>query len=160
VLGSRPIAVTSAETTFSRADRAVRNWMRQHGINDDGLVLENGSGLSRLERISAGQMGALLKAGERSDWAPEFRASMPIVAVDGTMRKRLKDSPAAGHARMKTGTLSNVVAIAGYVRDASGRENVVVAMINDPKVGDGKGRAAVDALVDWVARSNAGGVAQ
>jgi D-alanyl-D-alanine carboxypeptidase/D-alanyl-D-alanine-endopeptidase (penicillin-binding protein 4) len=153
VLGSRPIAGAGAETTFSRADRTVRNWMRQHGINDEGLVIENGSGLSRIERITAGQMGALLKAGQRSDWAPEFQASMPIVAVDGTMRRRLKDSPAAGRARLKTGTLSNVVAIAGYVRDASGQENVVVAMINDANVGDGKGRAALDALIDWVARS-------
>jgi D-alanyl-D-alanine carboxypeptidase/D-alanyl-D-alanine-endopeptidase (penicillin-binding protein 4) len=152
VLGSRPIAGESAVTTFSRADLAVRNWMRKQGIDDTGLVMENGSGLSRLERISPVQMGGLLKAGLRSDWAPEFQASMPIVAVDGTMRKRLKDSPAAGHARMKTGTLSNVVALAGYVHDAKGQLYVVVAMINDPKVGDGKGRAVLDALVDWVAR--------
>jgi D-alanyl-D-alanine carboxypeptidase/D-alanyl-D-alanine-endopeptidase (penicillin-binding protein 4) len=154
VLGSRPIAGVTAETTSSRADRAVRSWMRQRGIDDTGFVIENGSGLSRLERITAGQLGALLKAGQRSDWAPEFQASMPIVAVDGTMRRRLKDSPAAGRARMKTGSLSNVVAIAGYVRDASGQENVVVAMINDARVVDGKGRAALDALVDWVARSS------
>jgi D-alanyl-D-alanine carboxypeptidase/D-alanyl-D-alanine-endopeptidase (penicillin-binding protein 4) len=153
VLGSRPIPGVTAETTFSRADRAVRNWMRQHGINDEGLVMENGSGLSRIERISAAQLGALLKAGQRSDWAPEFQASMPIVAVDGTMRKRLKDSPAAGHARMKTGSLSNVTAVAGYVRDAAGHQCVVVAMVNDAQAGNGKGRAVLDALVDWVARS-------
>jgi D-alanyl-D-alanine carboxypeptidase/D-alanyl-D-alanine-endopeptidase (penicillin-binding protein 4) len=151
VLGSRPLAA-SAETTFSRADRAVRRWLREHGINDDGLVMENGSGLSRLERISAGQMGALLKAGLRSDWAPEFQASLPIVAVDGTMRRRLKDSPAAGHARLKTGSLNNVTAIAGYVRDGSGQQCVVVAMINGDNIGNGKGRAVLDALVDWVAR--------
>ena len=152
VLGSRPLIFSTADTTQARADMAVRTWLRQHGINDAGLVIENGSGLSRLERISPVQMGALLNAGLRSDWAPEFQASMPIVAVDGTMRRRLKDSPAAGHARMKTGTLSNVVAIAGYVRDALGRQCVVVAMINSDHVGDGKGRAVLDALVDWVAR--------
>jgi D-alanyl-D-alanine carboxypeptidase/D-alanyl-D-alanine-endopeptidase (penicillin-binding protein 4) len=151
MLGSRPLAA-SAETSFTRADAAVRGWMRQHGIDDTGLVMENGSGLSRLERISPAQMGGLLKAGLRSDWAPEFQASMPIVAVDGTMRKRLKDSPAAGHARMKTGTLSNVTAIAGYVRDASGQQCVVVAMINSDQVSNGKGRAVLDSLVDWVAR--------
>jgi D-alanyl-D-alanine carboxypeptidase/D-alanyl-D-alanine-endopeptidase (penicillin-binding protein 4) len=152
VLGSRPIVFASADTTQARADLAVRNWMRRQGIDDAGLVLENGSGLSRLERISALQLGALLKAGLRSDWAPEFQASMPIVAVDGTMRARLKDSPAAGHARMKTGTLTNVVAVAGYVRDALGRQCVVVAMINSDQANDGKGRAVLDALVDWVAR--------
>ncbi|MES2126546.1 MAG: D-alanyl-D-alanine carboxypeptidase/D-alanyl-D-alanine-endopeptidase [Pseudomonadota bacterium] len=138
--------------TLVRADIAVRNWMKLRGIDDTGLVLENGSGLSRLERISPMQMAGLLRAGLRSNWAPEFQSSMPIVALDGTMRKRLKDSPAASRARLKTGTLKNVVAIAGYVPDASGQLCIVVAMINDDKVGDGKGRAALDALVDWVAR--------
>jgi D-alanyl-D-alanine carboxypeptidase/D-alanyl-D-alanine-endopeptidase (penicillin-binding protein 4) len=152
LLGSHPIAFATADTTQARADMAVRAWMRQHGIDDAGLVMENGSGLSRLERISPVQMGSLLKAGLRSDWAPEFQASMPIVAVDGTMRKRLRDSPAAGHARMKTGTLTNVVALAGYVRDALGQQCVVVAMINSDQANDGKGRAVLDALVDWVAR--------
>ena len=151
VLGSRPLA-PSTDTTYTRADAAVRNWMRQHNINDAGMVLENGSGLSRLERISPLQLGSLLQAGLRSDWAPEFQASMPIVAVDGTMRRRLKDSVAAGHARMKTGTLSNVVAIAGYVRDGTGQQCVVVAMINSDQVKDGKGRAVLETLVDWVAR--------
>ncbi|WP_426192376.1 D-alanyl-D-alanine carboxypeptidase/D-alanyl-D-alanine endopeptidase [Massilia sp. DWR3-1-1] len=151
LLGSRPLAA-STDSTYTRADAAVRRWMRERGIDDTGMVLENGSGLSRLERISPVQLGRLLQAGLRSDWAPEFLASMPIVGVDGTMRRRLKDSAAAGHARMKTGTLSNVAAIAGYVRDASGQQCVVVAMINSDQVKDGKGRAVLDALVDWVAR--------
>ncbi|MES2151623.1 MAG: D-alanyl-D-alanine carboxypeptidase/D-alanyl-D-alanine-endopeptidase [Pseudomonadota bacterium] len=153
--GSHPIPGISTETTFIRSDLAVRSWMRAHGINDAGLILENGSGLSRMERISPLQLASLLKAGLQSKWAPEFQASMPIVGIDGTMRRRLKDSPAAEHARMKTGTLKDVVAIAGYVTDAGGQQCIVVAMINHDLVGDGKGRAALDALVDWVARSNA-----
>jgi D-alanyl-D-alanine carboxypeptidase/D-alanyl-D-alanine-endopeptidase (penicillin-binding protein 4) len=155
VLGSRPIVFASSDTTMARADMAVRKWMRAHGIDDAGLVLENGSGLSRVERISPAQLGGLLRAGLRSDWSPEFLASLPIVAVDGTMRRRLTDSPAAGHARMKTGTLTGVVAVAGYVRDATGQQCVVVAMINDEHVADGKGRGVLDALVDWTARLGA-----
>jgi D-alanyl-D-alanine carboxypeptidase/D-alanyl-D-alanine-endopeptidase (penicillin-binding protein 4) len=153
VLGSHPIA-GSAEPTLSRSDAAVRNWMRAHGIDDRGLVLDNGSGLSRTERISPVQMGGLLQAGLRSNWAPEFQSSMPIVGVDGTMRRRLHDSPAAGRARMKTGTLSNVVSLAGYVPDASGKPLVVVAMINSDLAGNGRGRAVLDTLVDWVAHLN------
>jgi D-alanyl-D-alanine carboxypeptidase/D-alanyl-D-alanine-endopeptidase (penicillin-binding protein 4) len=118
-------------------------------------VLENGSGLSRTERISPQQMGGLLQAGLASNWAPEFQASLPIVAVDGTMRKRLHDSPAAGHARLKTGSLHDVAAVAGYVPDANGRMCVVVGMVNTELVAHGKGRAVLDALVDWVARSGA-----
>ncbi|WP_426113983.1 D-alanyl-D-alanine carboxypeptidase/D-alanyl-D-alanine endopeptidase [Massilia sp. PWRC2] len=151
LLGSRPLP-PSADTTYVRADAAVRNWLRQHAINDAGMVLENGSGLSRLERISPAQLGAVLQAGLRSDWAPELMASLPIVGVDGTMRRRLKDSPAAGHARMKTGTLTGVVAVAGYVRDSRGQTCVVVAMINSDQVKNGKGSAVLDVLVDWVAR--------
>jgi D-alanyl-D-alanine carboxypeptidase/D-alanyl-D-alanine-endopeptidase (penicillin-binding protein 4) len=153
-LGSHPLP-GGADTTYARADQAVRNWLRAHSIDDSGLVIENGSGLSRTERISPLQMGGLLKAGLRSNWAPEFQASMPIVAVDGTMRKRLKDSPAAGHARLKTGTLKDVIAVAGYVPDADGRPCVVVAMINSELIGGGRGRKVLDALVDWVARSGA-----
>jgi D-alanyl-D-alanine carboxypeptidase/D-alanyl-D-alanine-endopeptidase (penicillin-binding protein 4) len=151
-LGSRPLPASS-ETTFSRADAAVRAWMRAHGIDDTGLVMDNGSGLSRTERISPLQMAGLLQAGLRSNWAPEFQASIPIAAVDGTMRRRLQDSPAARRARLKTGSLKNVVAVAGYVPDATGRPCVVVAMLNSELAGDGRGRAIIDALVDWVARS-------
>jgi len=151
LLGSRPQAV-SAANTFSRADAAIRGWMREHGIDDTGLVLDNGSGLSRIERITPLQMAGVLQAGLRSNWSPEFQASMPIVAVDGTMRRRLHDSPAAGRARMKTGTLNNVVALAGYVQDAHGQQCVLVAMINSNLAGNGRGRAVLDALVDWVAR--------
>ncbi|WP_296942648.1 D-alanyl-D-alanine carboxypeptidase/D-alanyl-D-alanine-endopeptidase [uncultured Massilia sp.] len=158
LLGSRPQA-GSAETTFSRADAAIRGWMRGHGIDDTGLVLENGSGLSRTERISPVQMAGVLQAGLRSNWSPEFLASMPIVAVDGTMRRRLHDSPAAGRARMKTGTLNNVVALAGYVPDAQGRQCVLVAMVNSNLAGNGRGRAVLDALVDWVARLDETGTA-
>jgi D-alanyl-D-alanine carboxypeptidase/D-alanyl-D-alanine-endopeptidase (penicillin-binding protein 4) len=99
-------------------------------------------------------MAGLLQAGLRSPWAPEFQSSMPIVAVDGTMRRRLHGSPAAGRARMKTGTLSNVVALAGYVPDATGKPLVVVAMVNSQLAGNGRGRAVLDTLIDWVARLN------
>jgi D-alanyl-D-alanine carboxypeptidase/D-alanyl-D-alanine-endopeptidase (penicillin-binding protein 4) len=153
LLGSRPLPFVADQTTYTRADATVRNWMRAHAIDDSGLVMENGSGLSRIERISPAQMGNLLRAGLRSNWAPEFLASMPIAATDGTMRRRLNGSPAAGRARLKTGTLRNVVAVAGYVPDGSGVQNVVVAMVNDELAGDGRGRAVVDALVDWVAKS-------
>jgi D-alanyl-D-alanine carboxypeptidase/D-alanyl-D-alanine-endopeptidase (penicillin-binding protein 4) len=152
-LGSRPQAAADpAVPTLARSDAAVRTWMRAHGIDDTGLVLENGAGLSRTERITPIQMAGLLQAGLHSNWTPEFLASIPIAGVDGTMRRRLHDSPAAGRARLKTGTLSNVVSLAGYVQDADGRQCVLVAMVNSDRVGNGRGRAVLDALVDWVAR--------
>lgn len=151
--GSLPLpAPQDGVTTFARADAAIRDWMRGKGIDDTGFVIENGSGLSRIERISARQLGQVLQAGLRSPWSPEFQASLPIGAVDGTMRRRLQDSPAAGRARLKTGALRNVVALAGYVPDANGNPCVFVAMVNSEQAGNGRGRAVLDALVDWVAR--------
>nr|WP_315397340.1 D-alanyl-D-alanine carboxypeptidase [uncultured Duganella sp.] len=156
VLGSRPLPPDAAyPTTAARADASIRAWLRQRGIDDAGLVIDNGSGLSRVARATPTQVAGVLQAGLRSLWMPEFLASLPIAATDGTMRRRLKDSPAAMRARIKTGTLKGVIAVAGYVQDANNEPVIVVAMLNDEHVANGAGRAVLDALLDWVARSGA-----
>jgi len=153
-LGSRPIAPDGGQaSTAMRAETAIRAWLQQHRIDGNGLVLDNGSGLSRVERATAAQLAGVLQAGLASPWMPEFLSSLPIAATDGTMRRRLKESPAAQRARIKTGSLSGVIAIAGYVQDASNQPVVVVAILNDEHVANGAGRAVLDALIDWVARS-------
>lgn len=138
--------------TARRADAAVRQWMESRGVGHQGLVLENGSGLSRLERIAPAQLAAVLQAALASPWAPEFLASLPIVAVDGGMRNRLRESPAAACARVKTGTLRDVTAVAGYVTDDTRETYAVVAMVNHPLAKRQVARPIVDALLDWVAR--------
>jgi len=143
-------------STQARSEQVVRNWFKRHGIDDSGMVVENGSGLSRIERLRPVQLAAVLQAAQESLWAPEFQASLPIVGIDGTMRKRLKDSPAASRARIKTGTLRNGVAVAGYVPDANGEQCIVVAIINHDNVSNGVGRGIVDALIDWTANSSSG----
>ena len=152
-LGSRPVALTMPEDTATRSRQVIQEWMQRHGIDTNGMSIDNGSGLSRTGRIAPLQLAGVLQAMQQSVWAPEFQSSLPIVALDGTMRKRLAGSPAASRARIKTGTLKNVVAIAGYVPDANNQQCVVVAMINSDLVGNGNGRAAVDALIEWVART-------
>ena len=151
LLGSHPITLASGETTAGHAEQVIRNWMRAHGIDDAGLVLENGSGLSRAERATPAQLAAVLQAGLRSQWMPEFLSSLSIAATDGTMRRRLKDSPAAAHARFKTGTLKGVTGNAGYVTDASGQQCVVVAILNHELATYTTGTVILDALSDWVA---------
>ena len=153
-LGSRPLPPDATQaSTAMRAETAIRAWLQQHRIDANGLVLDNGSGLSRLERATPAQLAGVLQAGLHSLWAPEFLSSLPIAATDGTMRRRLHDSPAAQHARIKTGSLKNVIAIAGYVPDAFNQPVIVVAILNDEHVGNGAGRAVLDALIDWVARN-------
>jgi D-alanyl-D-alanine carboxypeptidase/D-alanyl-D-alanine-endopeptidase (penicillin-binding protein 4) len=115
------------------AQRVVRQWLAKKGITAPHLVMENGSGLSRAERVSAREMAAMLQAAWRSQYAAEFISSMPIAGTDGTMRKRLKTTAMAGEAHVKTGTLNTVRAIAGYSRDINGNTWAVVAILNDPK---------------------------
>jgi D-alanyl-D-alanine carboxypeptidase/D-alanyl-D-alanine-endopeptidase (penicillin-binding protein 4) len=139
--------------TGARAEMVIRNWLRAHGVDDTGMVFENGSGLSRTERFSPEQMAGLLKAAQKSLWMPEFLTSLPIAGIDGTMKRRLKESPAAMRARVKTGTLKNAVAVAGYVPDANGAQCIVVVMVNHDRAGNGNGRAIVDGVIDWVSRN-------
>ena len=115
------------------AQRVIRSWLARKGITAPHLVMENGSGLSRAERISAREMALILQAAWRSPYAAEFRSSMPLVAMDGTMRRRLQRTPLVGEAHIKTGTLNNVRAIAGFSRDSNGQDWAVVAILNDPK---------------------------
>ena len=129
----------------ARAEAAIRAWLDGRGLAMPELVLENGAGLSRIERISAGSLARLLRHAFASPLMPELMASLPLVGVDGTMRKR---NGAAGNAHIKTGLLADVRAIAVYVHAASGRRYVVVAMINHPNARDGQ--SANDALLQWV----------
>ncbi|MBT2373408.1 D-alanyl-D-alanine carboxypeptidase/D-alanyl-D-alanine endopeptidase [Pseudomonas fluorescens] len=115
------------------AQRVVRQLLAKKGITAPHLVMENGSGLSRAERVSAREMAAMLQAAWRSPYAAEYISSLPISGMDGTMRKRLKTTALRGEAHVKTGTLNTVRAIAGFSRDNNGNTWAVVAILNDPK---------------------------
>jgi D-alanyl-D-alanine carboxypeptidase/D-alanyl-D-alanine-endopeptidase (penicillin-binding protein 4) len=150
-LGAARSAAEPERDTRELAAEAVREWFAEQRIDATGLVMDNGSGLSRSERISPLQMARLLVAASRGRHAADFTMSLPTVGVDGTMRNRLKESPATGWARLKTGTLRNVVALAGYVSDPQGRPWALAMMINDDE-GASRGRPVLDALVDHIAR--------
>lgn len=118
------------------------------GLSTTGLHIENGSGLSRIERVRADMLGQMLKLAWQRPWMPEFIAALPIAGLDGTAQRHLQHSPARGQAHIKTGTLNGVRAIAGYVLDREGRRHVVVMMVNHPAAASaGK---AFDALLEWV----------
>ena len=144
-LGAEKIAVPAREAD---GDKAVRAWLAGKGLNFSELVLENGAGLSRIERISAAHLGGLLHQAYVSPVMPELMSSLPVLAVDGTTRKRLNGSAAQGRAHLKTGSLEGVRAIAGYLLDQYDRRWVVVFMVNHPNAGATK--AAQDALLDWI----------
>ncbi len=131
-----------------RGARAVKTWLANKGIGADELVIDNGSGLSRSERIAPKTMGRMLVAAFQSPLMPEFVSSLPLVGYDGTMRRRLVAQTVAGQAHIKTGALRDVRAIAGYVLATSGRRYAVVCFINHPNAA--LGTRAQDALLQWV----------
>ena len=146
--------IATERTSRARGGAVIRAWFRVHGIDDTGLTIDNGSGLSRSERIQPMQLATLLRLAYRGKWAPEFLSSLPIVGLDGTMRTRLRQSAAHETARIKTGTLRDVAAVAGYVNDAQGRPYVLVGLFNHPTLGSRRMRPLADALIEWVARQN------
>jgi len=136
--------------TLEHAADAVRQWVDRHRLRLPGLVIENGSGLSRSSRISAGGLARLLAAADASDVRDAFADSLAVAAVDGTVERRFRNGSVAGSALLKTGSLEGVRALAGYVIDREGRRYIVVALINHKNAA--RGREALDFLVQWVYR--------
>jgi D-alanyl-D-alanine carboxypeptidase/D-alanyl-D-alanine-endopeptidase (penicillin-binding protein 4) len=126
----------------------MKMWLGQKKLDFPELVLENGAGLSRHERISTEHLAQLLQSASKNPLSAEFVASLPILGIDGSVKKRLKGSAAASHAHLKTGTLEGVKTIAGYVQSKGGKEWSVVFLINHPNAK--LGAAAQDALIEWV----------
>ena len=126
----------------------VLDWMVRNGMDAKTVVIENGSGLSRNERISAAALSSVLQHAWQSPLMPEFIASLPLVGIDGTMSRRLQESSVRGQAHIKTGTLIDVISVAGYLTGKSGRRIIISCMINDANAS--AARPALDALLQWV----------
>ncbi len=132
--------------TVADADASVHALLHERGINDHALLLENGAGLSRRERISARQLGAILLDAARGPYAAEFIASLPLASEDGTLRRRF--AAQGPRLRLKTGTLDDTRALAGYWQAPSGQRLAIVALLNSSRAAQLQG--ALDALVGEV----------
>ncbi len=137
--------------TPASAREAVHQWWQRRINATDVPTIDNGSGLSRHNRISAQQLGQLLQVAYGSPTMPELMSSLPLVGVDGTLKRSLAGQASA---HLKTGSLKDVTALAGYVHAASGRRYVLVAMVNHPNAA--AARPALDALIDWTVMDNRG----
>jgi D-alanyl-D-alanine carboxypeptidase/D-alanyl-D-alanine-endopeptidase (penicillin-binding protein 4) len=94
-------------------------------------VLSDGSGLSRNDMITADASVQLLTFMSRHRHADIFREALPIAGVDGTLRTRLRNTPAENNLRAKTGSLSSAASLAGYVTTATGEKLVFSIMVNN-----------------------------
>lgn len=145
-LGQR--AAAPGEDLAAAGVRVVQESLREAGIETGGLAMENGAGLSRIDRVRAATVGQVLLAAWQRPFMPEFMAALPLAGRDGTARRRLEDSPAAGYAHLKTGSLDGVVSMAGYVLDRHGRRHAVVMLAQHPDAS--ASRPAQDALLEWI----------
>ncbi|MFM1909011.1 MAG: hypothetical protein RLZZ591_2688 [Pseudomonadota bacterium] len=149
-LGQTPGTSLSTSASADGARTRLASWWRERMGDAPLPTLDNGSGLSRLSRISANSLARLLQVAYASPTMPELMSSLPLAGVDGTL-KRSQVGP-QGAAHLKTGSLRDVAASAGYVLSASGERYVLVAMINHPNASMAK--PAIDALTRWVIREH------
>jgi serine-type D-Ala-D-Ala carboxypeptidase/endopeptidase (penicillin-binding protein 4) len=135
--------------TLEKGAAAIADWGRARGLDLQGVDIDNGSGLSRSTHISVLQMARVLSAAYHSRYAPEFLASLPLAGIDGTLRTRMKATP-AGNVRLKTGHLDGVSGNAGFVSTAGGKTYVLVSLVNHPRADFGGGEPVHAALVTWI----------
>ncbi|MFP4160837.1 MAG: D-alanyl-D-alanine carboxypeptidase/D-alanyl-D-alanine-endopeptidase [Ectothiorhodospira sp.] len=144
------LEVHGSPATDGKGHRVLRDFLQGRGIGLEGFALDNAAGLSRENRLTARQLGAVLQAGWESPYRSEYISSLALAGMDGTLRRRFKEGPLAGRMHLKTGYLRGVSAVAGYVRTAGGGDRLVVLLINHPGLNHGQGTSIQDALLAWV----------
>lgn len=141
---SLPAASAKPPYTPETARAVFGEWMRAQGVVGEFYV-DNGSGLSRDGRMSSLQIAMLLANISAHPFRAEIVASLPILGIDGTLKKRLrKSAPARGH--LKTGSLRGVKNIAGFLRDENGQDIIFVCMME--KAGS-RAKRFQDAMIQW-----------
>ncbi len=142
----------SSPASFEASRAVVQSWWAGRFGDADMPVLDNGSGLSRQERVTPQGLARMLQTAYVSGAMPELMASLPITGIDGTLRSN-RSRVSQGWAHLKSGTLRDATALAGYVHTPSGRRLVVVGIINHPNAS--AARPALEALVDWAVKEGA-----
>jgi len=135
----------SAPASVQASWEQLRHWLHNQRITLPSLLIENGSGLSRHERISPRDLNQILQLVQRLPIASMYQDSLPLAGIDGTMKARLNEPGLRGQLWLKTGTLNQVRALAGYIEARSGQRYSFTLMINHPKAG--AARPAVDNLL-------------
>ena len=141
----------SKAATLPDAQARMHEWLARQGLAAGDVQVENGAGLSRGERARPRALAHLLANAWRAPARREFVLSLPVAGMDGTLQHRMQGTAAEGHAFLKTGTLLDTRALAGYVQAASGKMYALALMVNHPEAA--RATPALDRLVEWVAKS-------
>jgi D-alanyl-D-alanine carboxypeptidase/D-alanyl-D-alanine-endopeptidase (penicillin-binding protein 4) len=126
--------------------RARESFLKAQGVRFEDNAMYDGSGLSRSDLVTARSLVDLLVAMHRHPQAKAFRDSLPIGGVDGTLKRRMAGTSATGRVFAKTGSLSHVNALAGYVDSVSGRRLAFSIIVNNHTRPSKEATEAVDAI--------------
>jgi D-alanyl-D-alanine carboxypeptidase/D-alanyl-D-alanine-endopeptidase (penicillin-binding protein 4) len=129
-VAASPAPASPNRTSEEAGLEVVKTFLREAGVGD-GLIITDGSGLSRNDMVTADATLQLLTYMSRHRYAQFLRDALPIAGVDGTLKNRLKGTPAANNLRAKTGSLSSAATLSGYVTSASGERLVFSIMANN-----------------------------
>lgn len=132
--------------SYERGRAEVETALAEMGIDPGTYAFMDGSGLTRYDLVSPDQIVTLLKRMRQSDHWETWKDLQPIAGVDGTLKNRMKETAAAGNVRAKTGTISNVRCLSGYVTTADEEELVFSFMLN----GHLTSSRSADAITDKV----------
>ncbi|MFD9699685.1 D-alanyl-D-alanine carboxypeptidase/D-alanyl-D-alanine-endopeptidase [Lentzea sp. NPDC059081] len=133
------VLVKSAGRSFTNGVNQLSTKWSGLGVDPNGVEVFDGSGMSRLDQFSPDALASILIKAKTKPWFSTWQATLPVAGVDGTLVNRMKNTPAAGNVKAKTGSLSGVSALSGYVRTAAGRDLVFsivqnnVLLFNSPK---------------------------
>ena len=146
----RPPIHVVADDGRDPPSQRLQQWLQRQGLAAGDIDLDNGSGLSRAERCRPRAMVQLLRRAWSAQASRAFVESLPVAGVDGTLAHRLQHGAATGQAFLKTGTLLDTRALAGYVRSRSGRVHAVAVFAHHPDAA--RATPAIDAVIEQIAR--------
>jgi len=135
-----------ARSSESNDVEVVRAFLREAGVDASSLSLSDGSGLSRDDMVTAEATLQLLTYMRRHRYGNVFRDALPIAGVDGTIRNRMKGTPAQNNLRAKTGELRSASSLSGFVTTAAGEELVFSIMVNNFPDGVNPPSACIDPI--------------
>ncbi len=137
---ARTLGLTArGEGSFARGKEVVEETLSRMAVEKGTYVYADGSGLSRLNLVSADILARILKFMYRQKFFPQFYEALPVAGVDGTISGRMKGTKAENNVHAKTGSIANVRALSGYLRSADGEMLVFSFLSNNFLV---SGRAA------------------
>lgn len=146
-IGRMVALARTGDATWDGMTEAYREGLAELGIDDDGLVLADGSGLSRKNVVSSSVLAEVQAVMAASEHVAIWADIQAIAGERGTLRTWLGGTPAVGRFRGKTGTLDDVKGLAGTVWGPNGTALHLAVVVNDAGVGRGNVRLLMDQLV-------------